>query len=236
MQPIRTFLALAMALTMPLAFAGTPLPDGPHVVVPGEGEVSIAPDRVVLKLSVAATDADPAQAKRRVDDAVSRYLEVLERHKVPVADVTASSLRLDEQVERDDDGRPVSRGHRAVREVSARVSDVAGFNRIIDEGLAAGMQSIDDIRFESSRADTLRIEARRRAAAASRMRAEQLAEAYGARLGRIYSINSVNSGLMPAYGGGLDRIEVSGSRLPARYLQPKIEFSERVQVVFELLP
>ncbi len=226
--------ALGAAMAVMPALAGTPLPDGPHVVVSGEGQASVAPDRVVLRMSADALDATPAGAKQRVDDAVNRYLAILEKRGVPVADVTASSLQLNEEVDRDDDGRRQSRGHRASRDVTARLA-VAGFNEVIDAGLAAGMTDIDEISFVSSRADAMRAEARERAATASRARAEALARAYGARLGRIYSINSINSGLGNGY-GGLDRVEVTGARAPSRYLQPKIDFTERVQVVFELIP
>ncbi len=37
------------------------------------------------------------------------------------------------------------------------------------------------------------------------------------------------------YGGTLDRIVVTGSRIePAGYLQPTVDFTERVAAVFEL--
>lgn len=229
------FQAMILSLLAMPVFAGTPLPDGPHVVVPGEGTVNVAPDGVVLRLSVQADHAEPAAAKRQVDDAVNGYLAVLERHRVPSEGVTASSLQLAEHIDHDDNGRRIARGYRASRDVTARLQGVDDFNAVIDAALAAGMTRIEEIRFVSSRADQLRVQARQRAAEASRQRGEELAQAYGARLGRIYSINSLNSGLTPGY-GGLDRVEVAGSRMPARYLQPSIEFNERVQVVFELIP
>jgi len=70
----------------------------------------------------------------------------------------------------------------------------------------------------------------------AREKAGGLAVALGGRLGPVYSINSLNS--MQAHGYGnttLDRIVVTGSWMDSgRYLQPKIDFTERVSAVFEI--
>ena len=42
--------ALPLALASAAALAGTPLPDGPHVVVQGEGKVSVVPDAAVVTM------------------------------------------------------------------------------------------------------------------------------------------------------------------------------------------
>lgn len=238
---IRVIVPALLLFTAPLAVqAGTPLPDGPHVVVSGEGSTSAAPDQVRIKLSVEARSPQPAQAKAAVDQAVNGFLDVLKQHRVATDDVQASALSLYEDFEYDERGRRTPSGHRASRSVDVRLRKVDGFNSVMDEGLAAGMTRIDSVSFESSRADALRMQARSQAAAQSRERAEELARAYGARLGPVYSINSVGSGIDSQYGAGLDRITVTGSRAPAappaQYLQPTIEFSERVQVVFQLQP
>lgn len=232
--------AAALLLSAALqASAGTPLPDAPHVVVSGEGSVSAAPDQVRIKLSVEARSPQPAQAKATVDRAVNGFLDVLKRHGVATDDVQASALSLTEDFEYDERGRRTPQGHLATRSVDVRLRRVDGFNAVLDEGLAAGMTRIDGISFESGRADALRMQARSQAATQSRERAEELARAYGARLGPVYSINSVGSGMASQYGASLDRITVTGSSVPAppaRYLQPSIEFNERVQVVFRLQP
>ena len=233
---MRILLAVLLAcLWLQTAQAGTPLPEGPHLVVPGEATVHAAPDRVRIALSVTARAARPDAAKQAADAAVTRYLAVLGRHGVASEDVTASSLRLTEDSDVAEDGRRVSHGFVAERDVTALVQGTDRFNTIVDDGLAAGMTDIDAITFESSRADALRRQARDEAAADSTRRAHELAAAYGARLGSVYSINSVQSGLMNGY-GGLDRVQVTGSRLTSRYLQPRIEFTERVQAVFGMQP
>ncbi|MFC3270271.1 SIMPL domain-containing protein [Vulcaniibacterium thermophilum] len=95
---------------------------------------------------------------------------------------------------------------------------------------------MDNVAFESSREPELRRQARDKAIADAREKANGLATAFGAALGPVYSINSLRSGFDDGYGATtLDRVEVTGSRLrrPA-YLQPTVEYTERVSAVFEL--
>ena len=44
-------LMLSLLLLAPPCFAGTPLPDAPHVVTQGEGQASATPDRARVTLS-----------------------------------------------------------------------------------------------------------------------------------------------------------------------------------------
>ena len=238
--PMIAVCAMLISMSIQPARAGTPLPDAPHVVANGEGRASAKPDSAQVSLSVSARDADAAVVKRRVDDAVNGFLAALKQRSISTDDVSASALAINEDVEYED-GKRISRGFRGQRSVQVRVRDIASINAIINEGLAAGMNGVDSVSFKSLREDALRQQAREAAAAQSRERASALAAAYGARLGRVYSINSVNSNIMNRYGASLDRVVVSGSRAPApaapgQYIEPSIEFNEGVDVVFEIIP
>lgn len=238
--PMIAVCAMLISMSIQPARAGTPLPDAPHVVANGEGRVSAKPDSAQVSLSVSARDADAAVVKRRVDDAVNGFLAALKQRSISTDDVSASALAINEDVEYED-GKRISRGFRGQRSVQVRVRDIASINAIINEGLAAGMNGVDSVSFKSLREDALRQQAREAAAAQSRERASALAAAYGARLGRVYSINSVNSNIMNRYGASLDRVVVTGSRAPApaapgQYIKPSIEFNEGVDVVFEIIP
>jgi uncharacterized protein YggE len=107
---------------------------------------------------------------------------------------------------------------------------------LLDAALAAGITVIENVTFESSREPELRREARDKAIADAREKASGLATAFGGALGPVYSINSIRSGVDDGYGATtLDRIEVTGSRIQrSAYLQPTVEYAERVSAVFEL--
>ena len=126
--------------------------------------------------------------------------------------------------------------HARWREVQVRLDDLAKIGPYMDAALAAGMTGIDDVTFETKLEDTVRRKARELAVAEATEKAAGLATAFGGALGPVYSINSVNSSLAQGYGStDLDRIMVSGSRIvDPRYLQPTLDFTERVSAVFEI--
>lgn len=240
-----TALVLSMTLASMTLWASpvtadTPLPDGPHVVANGSGKVVAAPDMAEITVISAVNNPSAAQAKQRVDAAVNDFLRALHQHGVVEADIEASDLSLREDVDAADDGRRVSNGYDAQRSVTFKLRAIDKLNSVLDAALSAGMNRLGETRFTSSRADSLRAEARARAARNATERARELAAGFNAQLGNIYSINSANNDLSTRHRYGansLDSVVVTGSAAaPGRYLKPEIEFNESVTAVFTIQP
>lgn len=234
---MRTWMIAALLpLLSASAFAGTPLPDAPHVMVQGEGRVSTAPDSATVSMVARHRAPDAGGAKRVVDRAVDALLKIAPEFELGPDDITASDLALREDVEYDDNDRRLPAAYVASREVQVRLADLDRLGAWMDAALAAGFTDVSDVSFTSSKEAQLREDARARAVADAREKASGLATAFGGRLGPVYSINSLNSMRADGYGANtLDRIQVTGSRLDSgRYLQPKIDFTERVSAVFEI--
>ena len=233
---ILTTAATLLLLMSAHALAGTPLPDAPHVVVEGKAELSVAPDWAIVSMVARHRSGEPAEAKRVVDRAVDALLDVAPRFDVAPDDVTASDLDLREDFRLDDDDRRLPPAHVASREVRVRIDDLEQLGAYVDAALAAGFTDIAGIEFKSREETRLREEARRAAVADATEKAAGLAKAFGGALGPVYSINSLGSMQARGYGNtALDRIEVTGSRIGGgRYLQPKIDVTERVSAVFEI--
>lgn len=231
-------LALSMGLWVLPVLAGTPLPEGPHVIATGEGKVVVAPDMAEITVSSAVNDASALRAKQKVDAAVNTFLGVLHQQSVAEADIEASNLSLSEDVDTNEGGRRVSNGFNASRSVTFKLRDLGRLNAVLDAALEAGMNRLGGTHFTSTRAEALRAEARANAARNATENAREIAAGFNARLGTVYSVNSVNSTLSDRYGvSSLDSVVVSGSSAqPGRYLQPEIEFNESVTAVFNIQP
>lgn len=230
---------LTCALLLSFAFlshAGTPLPDGPHIVTTGEGRTGIKPDAARITFQFEARAPQPLPAKQAVDAAVNRLLDGLDDFGIADADIRASSLSTQEDLDYDDNGKRISHGYEAERTVTILLRNVDRFNDLLDFGLSSGARGFAGIEFQSSQADRLRTEAKQKAVENARKQAAGMAQAFGASLGPVYSINSANSRLSDGWSANhLDRITVTGSHVrPARYIEPLVEFSESVNAVFEL--
>jgi uncharacterized protein YggE len=234
---VRTWLLAALLLSSP-TIAGTPYPDAPHVVANGDGKVSVAPDEATIEITADVHDPDAALAKQSVDRSINALLKVAPSYGLTPDDISAAELSLSEDTDTDDNGKRVSNGFEARRQVTLKLHDLTRLNDVLDAAVAAGLTKVDDVTFSSSHADDLRRQARAKAAADARAKAADLAKAFDATLGPVYSIDSVSSYRSGSYGGNansLDRIAVTGTRINnGRYLEPTVEYSEHVSIVFEL--
>ena len=114
--------ALPLVLASTLALAGTPLPDGPHVVVQGEGKVSVAPDSAIVTMVARHRAASTGEAKRAVDRAVDALLKAAPGFEVATDKLSATDLALRENIDYDDPPLPLA--HVASREVKVKLNDV----------------------------------------------------------------------------------------------------------------
>ena len=227
-------LAVLFVLATP-AFAGTSLPDAPHIVVSGTGEVTAKPDSARLSFEFEARAAQPLPAKKTVDQGVNRLLEALSRFGIADGDIEAGSLQASEDVDYTDAGKRVSNGYEANRTITVLLARIDQLNDLIDTGLAAGATSFRNLQFESSRAAEFRAEAKRKAIQDAHTQARDTSVAFGAALGPIYSIDNVTSQAVFGYQRGtLDAMTVTGSNASGRYVQPTVEYRENVRAVFEL--
>jgi uncharacterized protein len=233
---MRAFLLIGLLSVNP-CWAGTPLPDAPHVVTNGEGKVTAKPDLARVTISSHYRNASGSIAKQSVDRSIEAFLKVAPDFGLAPEDITASDVSVSEDIDYDDRGRRTSNGFVGNRDVKLDLRDLNRLGALLDAALAAGMTEIDNISFESSRKEQLRLEARNKAIADAREKAAGLATAFGGSIGPVYSINSVRSGISDGYGEAttLDRVEVTGSRIQrSAYLQPTVEYTENVSAVFEL--
>jgi uncharacterized protein YggE len=211
--------------------------DGPHIVVSGEGKVSVKPDsaRIVFHFEQRAERALPA--KQTVDKQVNDLLDGTSRFGIASDDVRASDLSTSQDVQYDKNDRRVSGGYVAARSVTVVLHDMQRLNDFLDFGLAAGAAEISQLVFESTQAASLRAEAKKKAVNNVREKGSEMAKAFGGKLGSVYSIDSIGSRQGNGWTSGtLDSIQVTGSRREGgRYLQPTVEYSETVSAVFDLV-
>jgi uncharacterized protein YggE len=111
----------------------------------------------------------------------------------------------------------------------------------MDFALSVKIDEISNIELKSSKADSLKDEVNALAVKNAKKKGKSLANAFDAKLGKIYSINSTSNQSRYRYGANSDieRIEVTGLRMnkssrPGKYLQENIVFSASISVVFDL--
>jgi uncharacterized protein YggE len=187
----RTALAAAVALAGALLTAPVLAQVVPPatISVTGEATVSVPPDLAEIDGGVTSEAKTAREASEANNAAMGKVLQALKGAGIEEKDVQTSRLSLQPQSAPNRTGPSTVAGYRASNRVTIRVRDVAKVANAIDTLVGAGANEIGGINFVVSQASKLLDEARERAVADARRKAEIYAKAAGVTLGAPLSIS-----------------------------------------------
>jgi len=173
--------ALADVVTTPVA--------GTELDVSATGTSTRAPDIAQISAGVVtqalrAGDAMAANAK-----AMTATIAALKRAGVADRDIQTQSISLQPQYRYGDNQPPQLTGYQASNRVSVRIRDLAGAGGVIDALVSAGANQIEGPTLTVEHPETALDEARTKALAAARARADLYAKAAGLSVRRIVRIS-----------------------------------------------
>jgi uncharacterized protein YggE len=185
--------ALAAAVTLAGALLTAPVlaqvvPPA-MISVTGEATVSVPPDLAQIDGGVTSEAKTAREASEANNAAMGKVLQALKGAGIEEKDVQTSRLSLQPQSAPNRTGPSTVAGYRASNRVTIRVRDVAKVANAIDTLVGAGANEIGGINFVVSQASKLLDEARERAVADARRKAEIYAKAAGVTLGAPLSIS-----------------------------------------------
>jgi len=194
-------LALVLLLGAP-ALAETSDAFPPAISVTGEANISVPPDLAFVDAGV-ATDAKTArEASENNNTAMAKVLAALKAANMDARDIQTSRLSLQPQYAPNRGGPAPIVGYRASNRVTVRIHDVSKVGGTIDTLVGAGANDIGNVAFAVSQASKLLDDAREKAVADARRKAEIYAKAAGVTLGAPLSI-SEESRPQPVFRGKL---------------------------------
>ena len=200
-------IAAALALLLPvLALAGctvaAPAPATNITVgsqqegiwVTGQGEVQAVPDVAVLNLGVQAQAPTVAEAQDQAKRAMDAVMAALKSNGVADKDIQTTGYNVWQQTRWDNNTQEeVVTGYQVSNTVQVKVRKVADAGAVLDAAVAAGgdLIRVQGIYFEVDDPSSFLNEARTKAVADAKKRAEQLANLAGVKLGKpIYITES----------------------------------------------
>ena len=204
--------------------------------VTGQGKVTTVPDIATLRLGIEAQEASVAEAQVRADGAMGRVMTALTENGVAEKDVQTQyfSIRRITKWDRVKEEETVV-GYRVTNMVTAKIRDIDKAGAIIDAVAEAGgdLTRIDSIGFSVDDPSAYYEEARQKAMAEAKDKAEQLAELAGITLGKPTYISEgiqIPPIIYPR------EVYVEEAPAPVTPISPgEIEISLTVQVAYAIL-
>ena len=154
-------------------------PETGTIVVSGTGRVSVEPDLADLRLGVAVARPTVDSARAVAAVTMEAILAAVAAAGVERRDVRTALLSVQPRYEYRENQPPALAGYDLSNVVEVTVRDLARLGDVIDGTLGAGATSLDQLSFRVADPELPEREARLRAMAAARVRADVLAEAAG---------------------------------------------------------
>lgn len=206
------------------------------ITVNGTGTAEVKPDRATLRMSIVAREATLAAAQRAAADVTARVLKMTDRMDIDrdQVDTTGASVRPDYRWNRDKEEQEL-RGYIAERQISVVIKDLETLGAVVEGAVGAGVNQVSPPHLDSSERKQTYRKALRAAADDAKENATQLADALGARLGQVISINSGSNAPRPPvpYAANM-RSMAAESDAGESYNAADLSFNATVSVVFEL--
>jgi uncharacterized protein YggE len=158
------------------------------IVVPGQGTVVVSPDVASLRLGVVVVRPTAGDARQAAAAVMTAVVDALVGGGVERRDLRTSLVSLDAVRDYASEHGPRVTGYQLANTVEATVRRIDAVGALIDAALAAGATSMDGLSFRLADPREALAEARRRAVADARSRAETLAGEAGVKLGSVVAI------------------------------------------------
>ena len=182
---------------------GISAPDGalPRIVtVSGTGEVKTRPDMAIVNTGVATEGSTAQDALSKNNAAMTAVMNALKNAGVAEDDIQTSNFSLSPQYppyQPNQTTPPRISGYQVSNQVTARVKELAKLGAILDALVRAGSNQISGISFDVNEPKPMLDDARKKAVADARAKAELYASAAGVSLGRVVQISESGGVIMP---------------------------------------
>jgi uncharacterized protein YggE len=197
-------LALAATVIPASAFAQTqtvpvqvPLISGTRLDVVASGEVTRVPDLAIISAGVQTLRPTATAAIEENAARMERVRAALKRAGIEDRDIQTSSINLNPEYQYDQNRPPRLTGYRATNTVNVKFRDLKRTGAILDALVAEGANQINGPNLTIDKPETALDEARTRAIANGRARADLYARALGMRVARLLSVSESGASHVP---------------------------------------
>ncbi len=162
---------------------------GTRLDVSASGEVTRVPDVAIISTGVVTRAATASAAIQQNAARMERVRAALRRAGIEDKDIQTSSINLNPEYTYQQNKAPVLNGYSASNQVSVRFRDIAKTGEILDALVAQGANQINGPNLTIDKPEQALDEARLKAVANGRARADRYARALGMRVVRLLSVS-----------------------------------------------
>jgi uncharacterized protein YggE len=159
------------------------------ISVSGHGEVQAVPDLATISVGVMTSSITAKEALAANSKAMNELMEVLKKAGIETKDIATSNFNVGPRYDYGQGSQPPKLvGYDVSNMVTVIARKIEGMGGVLDAAVSAGSNQIQGISFSVSKPDAMLDEARKKAVADARRKAEIYVAAGGFSLGQIISL------------------------------------------------
>jgi uncharacterized protein YggE len=190
---MKSALASLAALLLCTSFASA------NITVSGTGKITYFPDVGYITVGVSTEDKTAAEAWNKNGEIVKKLFEALKALGVEDKDMKTSNINVSPKYVHPKDQEAILVGYTATYDLSVTVRDLKAMGKILDAMVANGANRHMNIAFGAKDTEKLLDEARKKAVAEARKKADIYATGAGASLGQVVEISEGNYNARPIF-------------------------------------
>ena len=205
------------------------------VTVEGNAQISVAPDRAGLNLSVELDGRDLSAMTKRVAEATNAFLKLTDDLNIKRNDVMTSGVNINPRYRYENKtGRRIFDGYNISRSIQVDLKDINQLGSIIERSTVQGINNIAAPIFRASQEDQIIQNLHTLAVQDAIKRAEALIEPLNASVGKALkidasSIQSISPPMME-----MRALDMNSSLAEQSYSVGQISYSQSVLATFEI--
>ncbi len=183
---MRSVIALFFIFIPFFCFAADPLPR--TITTTGESIVKVAPDNVIINLTVETVNQDLKAARSENNGKINSILSLCKKEKIENDDIKTSQISVSPKYQYEQQ-KYVYKGMQVYQSLSITLKDISKYNAFLDELLGLGTRYVNGVEFKTSELKKYREQARSLAIAAAKEKAQKLAAELSQNIGKPLLIN-----------------------------------------------
>jgi len=203
-----------------------------QITVSGLGKIATVPDMAQINVAVEITARKAGEALRENSKRVFALMDVLDQAGIAKRDIRTSQLNLHPRWDQRNSSGEAPRivGYTAQNSLQIKIRKIDQLGTVLDQVTNSGANRINQISFLLSDPAPLLKEARLRAVADARQKAELFAGAAGVTLGEVLEVTESSKGFRPS-GHAAARME---SAMAVPIAEGEVAQTAQVQITYAL--
>jgi len=202
----------------------------PQISVAGEGKITVTPDRADVTIGVENIGADAADVKKKNDATIDAVIKYLKSIKLPAEDYQTQRVNLYRNY--DSDKKKYS--YTASQTIVIHLKDLTKYDSMMMGLIDAGVNNIQGVQFKTSKLAQYESEARIKAVADAKQKANDYAGALNQKVGKAIVVTDNSQTYYPPMVRSM-KFEAADSVMPQETLAiGEITVTANVTISFEL--